>query len=409
MAAAPAGSAPVHGGHRASLEDWASSRLPYLDNLKVVLITAIIAFHGVLGYASTVEVWTYTEMREVSLHPATEAVLFVLVSPFGLFLIPLLFLVAGLLTHPSLARKGTGAFVRDRLLRLGVPFAIYVFLIQPTLNYALQRPLGLAPGSYLDEYMRPEARVDTGPLWFVGVLLVFSLGYAGAHAALSRWRGSRPAPPPEVLQARPTRSVTVRILALTAAVVAPLSFVVRLVYPYGSESGVTDLNLWEWPACLAVFTIGVVAAERNWVAAIPAPLARRCGRVTFAAVLAMGVLLAVVASADAVESALGGWSWAAVAFAVIDAVLGVFGSVWLLGVAQRHLDRRHRWGPLLSRSAYGAFMLQSVFLLGIAVVLRPVDAPAEVKAAIVAAGGVVLSYAAAWLLIARVPGMRRVL
>ena len=69
----------------------------------------------------------------------------------------------------------------------------------------------------------------------------------------------------------------------------------------------------------------------------------------------------------------------------------------------------HRWGPLLSRSAYGAFMLQTVFLLGIAVALRPVGLPAEVKAAIVAAGGVVLSYAAAWLLISRVPGMRRVL
>jgi hypothetical protein len=255
----------------------------------------------------------------------------------------------------------------------------------------------------------PEGRVDTGPLWFVGVLLVFSLGYAGAHAVLSRRRGSHPPPPPEVLHARRTRSVTVPILALTAAVVAPLSFVVRLAYPYGSESGVTDLNFWEWPACLAVFVIGVTAAESNWVAAIPAPVARWCGRVTVAAVLAMGVLLAVVAPAEALGDALGGWGWAAAAFAVIDAVLGVFGSVWLLGVAQRHLDRRHRWGPLLSRSAYGAFMLQTVFLLGIAVVLRPVDAPAEVKAAVVAAGGVVLSYAAAWLLISRVPGMSRIL
>ena len=54
-------------------------------------------------------------------------------------------------------------------------------------------------------------------------------------------------------------------------------------------------------------------------------------------------------------------------------------------------------------------MLQSVFLLGIAVVLRPVEVPAEVKATIVAIGGVVLSYAAAWLLISRVPGMHRVL
>jgi fucose 4-O-acetylase-like acetyltransferase len=122
--------------------------LPYLDNLKVVLIAAIIAIHAVLGYASTVEVWTYTEFREVTLAPVTEIVLFVLASPFAFFLIALLFLVAGLLTPSSRERKGTGRFVGDRLLRLGVPFVAYVLVIQPTLTYALEHPLGDAPGSY---------------------------------------------------------------------------------------------------------------------------------------------------------------------------------------------------------------------------------------------------------------------
>jgi hypothetical protein len=200
-----------------------------------------------------------------------------------------------------------------------------------------------------------------------------------------------------------------RALAVTAGVVALLSFLVRMVYPYGSEAGVTDLNFWEWPACLAVFSVGVIAADHDWVTSVPPALARRCGQVTLVAVLGMGALLTAVGSADAVESALGGWSWPAAGFAVLDAVLSVFGSIWLLGVAQRHLARRHRWGPLLSRSAYGAFMLQTVFLLGIAVVLRPVDVPAEVKVVIVATGGVILSYAASWLLNSRVPGVSRVL
>ena len=70
-----------------------TGRWTYLDNLKVLLIAAIIAMHAVLSY-STVEVWTYTAMREVTLNPVVEAVLFVAVIPFGLFLIALLFLVA---------------------------------------------------------------------------------------------------------------------------------------------------------------------------------------------------------------------------------------------------------------------------------------------------------------------------
>ncbi|MGA8046060.1 MAG: hypothetical protein WCA30_07310, partial [Dermatophilaceae bacterium] len=97
------------------------------------------------------------------------------------------------------------------------------------------------------------------------------------------------------------------------------------------------------------------------------------------------------------------------AFAAADAVLTVFGSVWLLGVAQRRLDRTYRLGPELARAAYGAFILQTVFLLGIAVLLRPVDAPAEVKALLVASGGLICSFGVAWLLVRFVPGARRVL
>ena len=150
---------------------------------------------------------------------ATQVVLFALVSPFAFFLIALLFLVAGLLTPSSLQRKGTARFLGDRLLRLGVPFVVYVLLVQPTLNYALQHPLGAAPGSYWAEYLG-SGRLDTGPLWFVGVLLVFSVGYAG-------WS-----------------------------------------------------NFWEWPACIAVFALGISASRQGWVATVPERLARQCRDLT---------------------------------------------------------------------------------------------------------------------------------
>jgi fucose 4-O-acetylase-like acetyltransferase len=383
------------------LEQWATGRLAYLDNLKVVLIAGIIAIHAVLGYASIVEVWTYTELREVTLAPATEIVLFALVSPFGFFLMALLFLVAGLLTPASYDRKGGARFIRDRLLRLGLPFVVYVLLVQPSLIYALHHRWGDATGSYWEEYLG-SGRLDTGPLWFVGVLLIFSLGYAGlrlwSDSARRRASARASASPPSVAT-----------LVVAAAVVAPGSFLVRTVYSYGSESGVTDLNFWEWPACLAMFALGVVAAQHGWATAIPAHLVRQCRGVTLMGVVAMTALLVVVATLDRVDDATGGWSWPAAAFAGLDAALTVFGSVWLLDIARRRLHRTYRWGPVLSRSAYGAFMVQSVFLLGLAVALRPLGLPAEVKALTVAVGGVVTSFAVAWLLITRVPGVSRIL
>ena len=402
------------------LDRWASSRRTYLDNLKVVLVAAIIAIHALLGYASIVEAWTYTELREVTLAPVTEVVLFVAAAPFGLFLIALLFLVAGLLTPSSFERKGARRFVVDRLLRLGVPFALYVLLVQPALVYALRHPLGAAPGSFWQEYGGPERRLDTGPLWFVGVLLVFSLGYAGWRVVRCRWHGTSspgstgsprsPGPPRSPGSGRDGRhGLTVRTLALVALLVAPASFAVRLLYPYGSESGVSDLNFWEWPACVAVFGLGTAAAHRGWITAVPEPLVRRCRAMTLAGALAMAALSTGAGLRGSIDDALGGPHGAAAGFALIDAVLTVFGSVWLLGVAQHRLDRRFRHGPALSRSAYGAFMLQTLFLLGFAVALRPLDLPAEVKALVVGVGSVAGSFGAARLLVTRVPGVSRVL
>jgi fucose 4-O-acetylase-like acetyltransferase len=188
---------------------WSAGRHLYLDNLKVVLIAAIIALHAIGSYAGKTEVWTYTELREVTLSPVTEVVLVVLALPFGLFLIALLFLISGLLTAPSVDHKGPARFARNRLVRLGIPFAAYVLVIQPASVFALEHPLGEAPRSYWAEFLGEERVLDTGPLWFVGVLLIYSLAYAG-------WVGVRGRRTP-----RPGAAIGVRHLAVAAAVVAP--------------------------------------------------------------------------------------------------------------------------------------------------------------------------------------------
>jgi hypothetical protein len=281
------GARGTRAGHRAGAEAWASARLTYLDNLKVALIALIIALHAVLGYAGIVEVWTYSGVREVTLTPVVEIVLVVLASPLGFVLITLLFLVAGLLTPRSYDRKGPKRFVVDRLLRLGVPFVVYVLLVQPVLVYAVAHPLGEAPGSFWEEYLGDEGQIDTGPLWFVGVLLVFSLGYAAWRGWGGRARGT----------VAGTRSITMSELAWVAAAVAPASFAVRLAYDYGSESGFSDLNLWEWPACIAAFGLGVAGARQGWLDSIPLRLAHDCRNLTVAAAVTMSALLVTAGAA----------------------------------------------------------------------------------------------------------------
>jgi hypothetical protein len=159
-----------------------------------------------------------------------------------------------------------------------------------------------------------------------------------------------------------------------------------------------------------VFGVGVTATRHGWLVRVP-DLMYRCSRTV--AVVAVGglmVLLMVVGLLDRADDMMGGWQWPALAFTAVETVLSVFGPVWLLGVVQRHVGEPLRCaGPAVSRSAYGAFMVQTPVLIGLAVALRPLGLPAEAKAVVVAAGGVAASFWLSWLLISRSRRAARIL
>jgi len=96
--------------------------------------------------------------------------------------------------------------------------------------------------------------------------------------------------------------------------------------------------------------------------------------------------------------------WAPLALAALEGPLVVGWSVWLLALAQQRMSSRPgRLGRALARAAFGAFILQGLVLVGLAVALRGVDVPAEVKALTVASAGVVGSFALSWLVVTRTP------
>ncbi len=372
----------------------ATTRLLYLDNLKVLLVAAIIVAHAVIGYADVEGLWPYDNVHEVTLAPATSFLLIALAVPFALFMIALLFLVAGLLTPRSLGRKGPARFAADRLLRLGVPFAVFTLLLWPAELYAVYRPLGHTRVSYWAEFRQDYP--ENGPLWFVGLLLLLSLAYAG-------WRHVRPGP------RTGHRLITPRLLLLLAAAIGTATFAVRLVFEVGSQ-GILDLNEFQWPECIGLFALGVVAAEQGWLDDVPERLWRPARRITLGTVAALAISVAVAAgTGTAIEDYGGGLRWPALVLALGEGLLTVFGPVWLLSAARRRLDRPIPHGAALARSSYGAFVLQGVPLLAAAVALRPVPVVAEVKALVVAAVSVIVSFALSWLLISRVPLLRRVL
>lgn len=392
------GSAPLQAGHEPLLVAApadAGVRLAYLDNLKTFLIAGIIAAHTFMGYAEFGS-WTYQDIQEVTLSPVMETIFTVLAVTFGgMFLMALFFLLSGLMAHDSLARKGPARFVRDRLVRLGIPFALYTLVIWPLLEFALLEPF-LPRGSYWAWFSDTDPVLDNGPMWFVGVLLVFSLG-------LTLWRKASPVAPQE-----PREPPSVGRLASLALAVGVVTFLIRIGLPADSNQPLNS-HLWAWPEYIALFGLGVVAARQGWLRPVPTSLSRPAGITALVVVVA---LAGVVLSADPLglseESFLGGFGVPALIGGLLEGLIVVAAPIWILSFAQRHLNGTGPIRRAMARGSYAAFMLQGPVLVGLELAFRSADLPGDVKAVVVAILAIAASFALAWPLVTRTP-LRRVL
>jgi Acyltransferase family len=364
-----------------NVEERAHVRLPHLDNLRTVLVAWVIGGHAVLGYSS-VGGWAYEEVREVTFSPVTELVLIAILGPTGLFVIGVFFFVAGLLTERAVARHGPRLYARDRVLRLGLPWLASALLVWPA-SVWLAYSTADRRVSFWWVFSHRDPLLGSGPLWFALVLLLYSVAFALSRRLLRdpRHQSGRP--------------LTAAHLAGVVVLIAVCSFVVRLWFPARS-SQIGDLHLWQWPQCIGLFVLGVTAARHGWARHVPDRVRRACGAVTLATLVPLPVL-AVARLRDFTRDVgpyLGGWHWEALATATIEGILVVAGSVWLVGVAERRLVRGGRRATGWARSAFAAFVIQGPILLAFAGAARVLDAPAEIKASLVGAAGIMVSF---WL------------
>jgi Acyltransferase family len=345
----------------------------------VLLVAGVILAHAFMTYGD-IGSWPYQDISDLD---AFNIVAALAVGLGSLFAMGLFFLIAGLLTPGPVARKGSAGFLRDRLLRLGVPFAAYVLVVMPVLN--------ILASDDSKSFWANVADLDAGPLWFVGALLLFSAVFVG-------WRSARPVPLP-----RPP--VGGRFLVILALGMAIASFAVRLVFPMNSEQ-IFMIHVWQWPQCIGLFALGIAAAERGGLDPVPARIRRRAGWAAIGGALATVAAFAV--SHDEFDPYAGGLTWQAVVTVVSEGVVAVGFSVWLLARFQEHHDRTSPFRAALARSAYGAYVLQAPVLVLLALALEVWSEPPEVRFLVLAPVGVAASFALAWLL-THVPGVRRVL
>jgi fucose 4-O-acetylase-like acetyltransferase len=158
-------------------------RLFFVDNLRVLMIGLVLLVHLAITYGSPVGSWYY---QEGVLSMPTGAVYVMFLGLCQAFFMGLLFMLSGYFTAPSYDRKGREQFLKDRLIRLGVPMIVFVGLVEPAVDYVVALANGSFQGSFLGYYGK-YIFFGYGIMWFILALLFFAFAYAG-------WRRFKPEP-----------------------------------------------------------------------------------------------------------------------------------------------------------------------------------------------------------------------
>ena len=338
------------------------NRLFFVDNLRILLITLVAMVHLSISYGGAGS-WYYKE------GPADRFSSVVLSWHNGTiqsFSMGLFFLIAGYFTPGSYDRKGPRRFLKDRLLRLGIPMLCYDFVIGPLVAYPLiQTGAWPSAGPYRDYLARYYTRfhIGTGPLWFVEALLIFAPGYA-------LWRAvARTTAPAVERDGRLPGNLTIAAFAVALGAV---SFVVRIWLPIGWVFGPLNLQFPFFPQYICLFIVGIIANRRNWLVRIPDSMERLwlCAALLLVFIVFPALIVAGGGLGGDITPFAGGLHWQCFAYAVWEQVTGVAIIIALLVLFRKHLNHQGKLAQAASASAYTAYVIHGPVIILVALAIR---------------------------------------
>ena len=157
------------------LQKSAKQRVLFFDQIKAVMIALVVLSHVTLTFFPEGSFMGIGFVGRSQPNWLTGFDL-ALVEFFNTFYMCMLFLISGYFVPRSVAKKGVSTYLRERLIRLGVPFLVGLLLIN-NLAYWLS---GFFPGGVLRSVPLASYPFNhLGVLWFLVVLFSFDLLYCG--------------------------------------------------------------------------------------------------------------------------------------------------------------------------------------------------------------------------------------
>jgi len=372
--------------------DAKPERLLFIDNIRIFLTILVILHHLMITYAGEeIGGWIYYDYRPDDITAAVGRWFCSLNQSYfmGLFLFVSAYFVPG-----AYDRKGAKRFLKDRLIRLGIPLVLYGWVIRPLWYFYTFNVPGTYWSWFFGGYLKYFGFIGGGPLWFIEVLLIFACFYA-----IYRQFKSQPVHPIPDAQFPSSRKIIV--LAILLGIV---SSIVQIWFPPNTTITELNLQLANFPQYISMFVLGLMAYPRNWFASLPDKTSRRWMTVVF--------LLSFL-------PILVGFSVNPQAGSGVEAVLNLISNWWIsfmcVGMSitvvyffRKFVNQQGRIAAWASRNAYTAYLVHEPIIATTALLLSGMIIYPLLKFALVALIAVPLTFLLS-ALIRNIPYTDRVL
>ncbi|WP_207857989.1 acyltransferase family protein [Lucifera butyrica] len=158
-----------------SASNRTGNRIYFLDNLRAFIVLLVIAFHVSITYMAHAPQWWYV----VDTQNSSLFTLFVMAT--DVYIMPIMFFIAGYFAVPVLQRKGTIVFLKDKFFRIVLPWIGGVLFLAPVITYMIWYSRSSTPPEYFlyvkTMFFTPVI-FNHAHYWFLGELSYFFLGVA---------------------------------------------------------------------------------------------------------------------------------------------------------------------------------------------------------------------------------------
>ena len=365
----------------------------YIDNLKVGLITLVILHHALNTYGAEGG-WYYWQKTT---HAGAAIPMVLLITINQSFFMGFFFFLSAYFIPGSYNKKGAVRFVKDRLLRLGIPLLFYSFILSPVLIYLVNYFGKGHHITFLQFLGGFHDWIDFGVLWFVAALMLFTGVYV-----LWRIAGKK-------YQSKPLSTPSLKTIVWFAAGVGFISFLVRIVFPIGWILNPVGFNLAYFSQYVALFIAGLAAAKNKWLDTLPYNYGKRFMRYALRLLLffpAMGIIQKLTRAPQ--DWFTGGLHWQQLLYAVWEQLLGFSIIMALLTFGKKFWNKSTVLMAKLSRNAFAVYIFHPLVLLSLSLCIRNLAIDPAWKLLIVAPLAVLGSFLLASV-ITLIPGIRKII